>query len=157
MAILDRKTHLEKLLAFERWANERALSALAEAGYPGAGLRWFNHILGAQDTWLGRLMGDPPGAAVWPETPPADTRLKLESLAGGLSEYLASKDSAALDEPITYWTTAGVGYKNTPFEILSHLTMHSHYHRGQIAATIREGGHKPSPTDFILFLRESKV
>jgi uncharacterized damage-inducible protein DinB len=157
VAILDQKTHLEKLLSFERWANERTLAALAEAGYPAAGLRWFNHILGAQDTWLGRLRGDPPGAAVWPETPPEEVAPTMNALAAGLDGYLASKDSASLDKPIIYRTTAGVGYTNTPFEILSHLTMHSHYHRGQIAASIRDGGHKPAATDFILFLRESKA
>lgn len=100
MAILDRKAHLEQLLSFERWANERALASLAEAGYPAAGLRWFNHILGAQDAWLGRLRGNPPGAAVWPETPPAETTPKMYALAGGLADYLASISSAALDEPI---------------------------------------------------------
>ena len=157
MAILDQKTHLERLLSFERWANERTLAALAEAGYPAAGLRWFNHILGAQDTWLGRLRGDPPGAAVWPETPPEEAAPRMESLAGGLGNYLVAMDSAALDEPITYRTTAGVEYTNTPFEILSHLAMHSHYHRGQIAASIRDGGYKPAITDFILYLREREA
>lgn len=157
MAILDRKTHLEHLLNFERWANERALAALTEAGYPAAGLRWFNHILGAQDAWLGRLRDDPPGAAVWPDMSPAETAAKMNTLAKGLADYLASRDSADLDEVIKYRTTAGVEYANTPFEILSHLVMHSHYHRGQIAATIRNGGNVPAPTDFILFLRENKV
>lgn len=157
MAILDRKAHLEQLLSFERWANERALSSLAEAGYPAAGLRWFNHILGAQEAWLGRLRGNPPGAAVWPEIPPAGTASKMYALAAGLADYLASVNSSALDEPTTYRTTAGVEYTNTPFEILSHLTLHSHYHRGQIAAAIRNGGGAPAPTDFILFLRDSKV
>ena len=155
MAILDRKTHLEKMLAFEQWANERSLAALANAGYPAAGLRWFNHILGAQDAWLGRLRGDPPGAAVWPETPPAGTAPAMRALAARLNDYLASTDSASLDQAISYRTTAGVEYRNTPFEILSHLTLHSHYHRGQIAATIRAGGHAPTPTDFILYLRET--
>ena len=157
MATLDRKAHLDQLLSFERWANERALAALAEAGYPAAGLRWFNHILGAQDTWLARLTGEPVGPAVWPEIPPSLTGPKMNALAGGLGDYLASKDSAALDEPIAYRTTAGAEYTNTPFEILSHLAMHSHYHRGQIAAAIRDAGHKPASTDYILYLRESKA
>ena len=51
MPILDRKAHLEPLISFELWANERALASLSEAGYPTAGLRWFNHILGVQGTW----------------------------------------------------------------------------------------------------------
>jgi len=157
MASLDRKTHLEQLLAFERWANERTLAALAEAGYPPAAVRWFNHILGAQDTWLGRLRGDPAGAAVWPETPPSELAAELKDLADGLASYLAGKNSQELDERFAYRTTAGAEYRNTPFEILSHLAMHSHYHRGQISASIRESGHKPAPTDFILFLRESQA
>lgn len=157
MATLDRKAHLDQLLSFECWANERTLASLAEAGYPAAGLRWFNHILGAQDTWLGRLTGEPPGAAVWPEIPPAGIAPKMNALACGLRDYLAFKDSSALNEPTTYRTTAGVEFTNTPFEILSHLAMHSHYHRGQIAATIRDGGHKPASTDYILYLRDSKA
>ena len=156
MPTLDRKSHLEQLLSFERWANDRALASLAEAGYPAAGLRWFNHILGAQDAWLGRLRGEPPGAAVWPEIPPAGTAPRMSALADALADYLASMSSAALDEPITYRTTAGVEYTNTPFEILSHLAFHSHYHRGQIASALRNGGGAPAPTDFILFLRERK-
>lgn len=109
MPILDRKAHLEPLISFELWANERALASLSEAGYPTAGLRWFNHILGVQDTWLGRLRGGPSGAAVWPEIPPAETARKMNALDRGLREFLASRDSAALEEAIAYRTTAGVG------------------------------------------------
>lgn len=155
MATLDQKAHLEILLSFERWANNRTLAALREAGYPAAAVRWFNHILGAQETWLGRLRGDPPGAAVWPDTPPEVIAAKMNALADRLADYLAVTDGHALDTSITYRTTSGDQYRNTPFQILSHLTMHSHYHRGQIAAAIRASGHAPAATDLILYLRES--
>ena len=44
-------------------------------------------------------------------------------------------------------------FRNTPRDILTHLGMHSHYHRGQIAILVRRAGSTPAVTDFIVFRR----
>jgi uncharacterized damage-inducible protein DinB len=37
--------------------------------------------------------------------------------------------------------------------MLTHVTLHGAYHRGQIAASIRAGGDTPTATDYIAFIR----
>jgi uncharacterized damage-inducible protein DinB len=42
----------------------------------------------------------------------------------------------------------------TLLDILTHLPIHSAYHRGQIALLLREKNIKVEPTDFILYTGE---
>lgn len=41
-------------------------------------------------------------------------------------------------------------------QLIQHVVNHSTYHRGQIATLLRQLGHTPPPTDFGLFLYETK-
>jgi uncharacterized damage-inducible protein DinB len=58
-----------------------------------------------------------------------------------------------------------IGYKNSKSEpwtslvrdILTHVFMHSAYHRGQIAADMRQAGQVPAYTDFIHGVRQGLV
>ena len=42
-------------------------------------------------------------------------------------------------------------------DILTHVTMHSAYHRGQIAADVRVAGFTPAYTDFIHAVRTGSL
>jgi uncharacterized damage-inducible protein DinB len=58
-------------------------------------------------------------------------------------------DERRLESGITYRNTKGEPWTNSVGDILMHVTMHSAYHRGQIAAAMRAEGHAPAYTDFI--------
>jgi uncharacterized damage-inducible protein DinB len=42
---------------------------------------------------------------------------------------------------------AGAEFKTPIRDVVTHLVMHSAYHRGQVAAAVKEDGGKPAPTD----------
>jgi uncharacterized damage-inducible protein DinB len=67
--------------------------------------------------------------------------------------YLAAIEESALEREIDYTNQAGKTFCNSPRDILTHLGMHSHYHRGQIALLVRQAGSAPAVTDFIAFCR----
>ena len=55
---------------------------------------------------------------------------------------------------LTYRNTKGVEFKTPIQDVLMHLVLHSAYHRGQVAAAVREAGGKPAATDYVVYLRQ---
>ena len=51
----------------------------------------------------------------------------------------------------SYRNSAGRDFRNTVEEIVTHVTMHGSYHRGQIARIVRASGGDPPYTDYIQF------
>jgi uncharacterized damage-inducible protein DinB len=56
---------------------------------------------------------------------------------------------------ITYRNSAGEEFTSSLEDILTHVAMHGSYHRGQVAAWMRQSGETPTPTDYIAFARGS--
>jgi uncharacterized damage-inducible protein DinB len=52
-------------------------------------------------------------------------------------------------------TSAGAKYRHRYADMFRHLANHSTYHRGQVAAMLRQLGEKPPATDLIRFYREA--
>ena len=57
---------------------------------------------------------------------------------------------------LAYQTTKGIEYRTPVGDVLMHLVLHSSYHRGQVAAAVREAGGKPAVTDYVVYLRLGK-
>jgi uncharacterized damage-inducible protein DinB len=53
---------------------------------------------------------------------------------------------------IEYKNLKGDAFAKPVWEILLHVVNHGTYHRGQIAAMLRQLGHVPPSTDFIYFV-----
>ena len=149
------KERLELLLSFEGWANERAIESLVRANDYTPAVRLFAHILAAQQAWLMRLTGqDSTGFQIWPAAGMDECRKLRPRLQAELEEWLDGTSQADLEHEISYRNQAGREFRNTPLDILTHLTLHSQHHRGQIALELREIGVQPAVTDFIAFRRE---
>jgi len=58
-----------------------------------------------------------------------------------------------LSSIVKYSNFRGDEFKTPAAEILTHVTMHGTYHRGQMATAMRAEGHTPADTDFITFAR----
>jgi uncharacterized damage-inducible protein DinB len=136
------------------WANTRALEALRGVTRPNTQLvELFCHVLAAEHVWHARLVGGSTGYPVWPKLSLDECeRLALEN-HGRLKAYVAGRDAAALQQPVTYTNSAGEAFTSTAAEILTHVAMHGSYHRGQIAWQLRADGEIPRPTDYIAFTR----
>ena len=146
--------NFERMWEFEGWANGRALESIKQLDEPAECLRLFGHILAAQRVWLTRLDGgDSSGVELFPSPTVEQCEAELAAMEAKGQAYLGGADEGALDRQISYTNQTGKSFSNPPRDILTHLGMHSHYHRGQIALLVRQAGATPAVTDFIVFCR----
>lgn len=147
-----------RLFAYEDWANREALASLAAASPPPArSLKFLAHIAGASRLWLGRLRGAERPAAVWPDLELGECRAELEELGRLWTAYLQELTPAGLEETVSYVNSKGEPWTSRVEDILTHVVLHSAYHRGQVAADTRASGHAPAYTDYIHALRQGFV
>ena len=106
-------------------------------------------ISGDQDT--GHTPGD------WAEW----TRDQCEAQGGKLpplwKDYLKGMRAAGLSQQVSYLNSKGETWTNSVGDILTHVLLHSSYHRGQIATELRAAGLEPACTDFIHAVREGLI
>jgi uncharacterized damage-inducible protein DinB len=151
------KGQLERLLRYDTWANRETLTSLELRQPPEKSLKWMAHIIGAEHLWLARLQGQSPSLAVWPDLTVLQCDQRLGDLARCWQSYLDSISNARLGEQIAYTNSKGEAWSSTVEEILTHVTIHSAYHRGQIAADLRAAGLVPAYTDYIHAVRQGFV
>jgi uncharacterized damage-inducible protein DinB len=154
--VSDLKDHFSKLITHLEWADQRVLASLRSASQaPAKALEIYSHILGSEHVWLSRINGDDPRLAVWPKLSLDECeRVAAENVAG-LQKIGGSVTPATLGRAITYRNSAGDQFTSTLEDILTHVTLHGSYHRGQVASLVRSGGDVPLPTDYIFFTRGS--
>jgi uncharacterized damage-inducible protein DinB len=147
--------HFRKLFAYDAWANEQALAALRKAGSPPArSLQIMAHMVAAEYVWLRRLEQRQPPMPVWPELTLDECASHCAELESLWRSYLDTQTPEGLNRVVTYTNTKGEPFTNTPDSILTHVVMHSAYHRGQIATGLGAAGHAAAMTDFILWERQ---
>ncbi len=146
--------NLKSLYAYNTWANRELLSFFRkEPLLPQRSQNLFSHILSAERLWLDRLHGRRQSLAVWPI-------LTIDQM-GSLLEEVASQWVEVLDDdwrlrenlPVSYTNSKGESFQSRPWEILTHVPLHSTYHRGQIATDLRAAGITPPYTDYIHAVR----
>jgi len=148
------KHHFTKLYEHLAWADARVLQSLRAAHTVlKRDLDLYSHILGSEHVWLSRIKGTRARVAVWPSlTLDEAGRLAGENSAA-FNKVVSELTEESRATPITYRNSAGDQFTSTLEDILTHVSLHGAYHRGQIAASIRAAGDVPSPTDYIAFAR----
>ncbi len=152
--------HLQRQFLYDAWANREVLTAIREGGSgpaPARPLQLLAHILSAERLWLERIRRQPQSLPVWPEFNLEQCEAQTNALARLWVEYFAQLSSSALSEKITYKNSKGEAWSSTVQDVLSHVVMHSAYHRGQIASLMRLGGQVPAYTDFIHAVRQGLI
>ncbi len=81
----------------------------------------------------------------------------MEELAELWREYFSQLSPPALSQTIAYKNTKGESWASTVQDVLTHVMMHSAYHRGQIATLMRAAGRAPAYTDFIYAVRQGLI
>ena len=76
-------------------------------------------------------------------------RAGLEDLDRLWTAYLRELTPVRLEETVSYVNSKGEPWTSSVEDILTHVVLHSSYHRGQIAADMRAAGHTPAYTDYI--------
>ena len=160
MSALD---DVRTLFAFNRWANERTLDAVAaltpeQYARPLGGsfpsLRaTLEHMLGAEITWLARWHGEVAGR-VTDFSDCADLaslRARWDATWGEQQRYLDGLTEDALAAPLAFRFRSGVEGASPLVEVLRHVVNHGTYHRGQVATLVRQLGGTPAGTDYITY------
>jgi uncharacterized damage-inducible protein DinB len=160
---------LREQLDYTEWANRRMLQAVAavadddlrrDLGASFPTLRdTVAHMVGAEWVWLQRWTGTSP--ATFPDWLPAASLAQLvEALSAIQAEraaWFASLDEEMLSRPLAFRLFNGNADAQPLQDLLLHVVNHATYHRGQVAAMLRQVGAKPISTDRITFTRERRA
>jgi len=148
--------YLRRQLSYDSWANLETLQAIRAAGGENRrSLQLMSHILAAERVWLERLSQTPQTVPVWPEPQLGWCQSEASELGRLWPEYLAG--IADPSKAISYRNSQGELWTSSVMDVLTHVAMHSAYHRGQIASHMRESGQTPAYTDFIHAIRQGFV
>ena len=147
-----------RLFEYDHWANSETLASLRTL--PGGNekaRKAICHIIGAQKIWLSRFASPaPPSAQPWPDLSLDECSAAIEDLQRRWQGVLEGLTPEKLASDLTYLSLKGTENKTPIQDVLMHLVLHSAYHRGQMAAAVREAGGKPAPTDYTVYLRSGK-
>ncbi len=150
---------LEKLGAFNVWANTTVLNRFAEIAatgqeVPAVALRLFSHVLNAQMIWISRINGVPSPVKVWQEHDLTGCQQLHGQTSETLHQLMVQADETELQRLISYANSLGDKYESAVHDMLTHAVVHASYHRGQVATRLREHGFVPVNSDFITYCRE---
>ena len=147
---------LLKLFKYDYWANQEVLRSVATLNVTTErALKIAGHIIGAQRVWLGRLEA-PDAAAPWPLLSLEEANAAVSGMHHRWNSFLSNLTPERLDEDLVHRNSKGVEFRVPVRDVLMQLVMHSAYHRGQIAAAVREAGGKPAATDYIVYVRQQR-
>jgi uncharacterized damage-inducible protein DinB len=152
---MNQKEYFLRMLAYDRWANRETLDALTKAGVSESKvLRLMAHTLSAGKLWLERLRREPQSMPVWPGSTVEECAALIDSVADGWQTYLSRLSSEDFNEKVEYRNSKGELWSSRVEDVLTHVFLHSAYHRGQIALQMRADGYAPANTDFIHAVRQ---
>jgi len=150
--------YLRKEFAYNAWANQEVLKAIrAAARDDSRSLQLMAHMFAAERVWLDRLRQQPQSVAVWPTTDLRGCESEAAKLSLEWHKYLDLATAGDISLSISYKNSKGELWTSAIADVLTHVVMHSAYHRGQIASHMREVGQTPAYTDFIHGVRQGLV
>ncbi|MEW6730341.1 MAG: DinB family protein [Acidobacteriota bacterium] len=151
--------YLQRMFTYNHWANRESLASLQTAGTNGSpqACQLMAHVIAAEWLWLMRLRSVQTTMAVWPNLSMQECGKEINALVAHWSDYLHSLTPRQLLQEIAYTNSKGESWHNTIQDILTHVLMHSSYHRGQLAIQLRATDQSPAYTDFIHCVRQGFI
>ncbi len=146
---------LQRLARYDAWANRHLADALRDEHHTP--IRLLAHAAESELVWLRRIEGTQPSsrtADFWPDLNADDCRTLVEQAAEALGHFVDVLGAEQLQQHAVYRNSKGVEYRTPIADVLTHILLHSHYHRGQAAAALRALDVDPPWTDFIAFARK---
>jgi uncharacterized damage-inducible protein DinB len=143
---------VHELFEYDRWANERLLSAVTPETFDSV-RETLAHILLAEWLWLQRVKGTSPRSV--PESMNDASfdalRARFDPIGSEWREHVASLTDADLERRVDYVRLEGEAGSRKLAHLLQHVVNHSTYHRGQVSMRLRQAGGVPVETDFLHF------
>jgi uncharacterized damage-inducible protein DinB len=150
--------HLRRQFTYDEWANRKVLTGLSAGPHSTARpMQLLAHILSAERLWLERIQQQPQSFPVWPEFSADECKKQIEELGQLWREFFRRLNPARLDDKVSYKNSKGELWTSSVEDILTHVLLHSAYHRGQIASHVRAIGETPAYTDFIHATRNGLI
>jgi uncharacterized damage-inducible protein DinB len=163
---MSASSQVRRLVAYNRWANERILDTAAELEAPQlqhqlhpsmpALLPTLTHLLGTQMFWLRLWLGE---AFEQPSTPPDLGALRAAFDAN--HDRLASFASTLTDEALAgrrkWWQQWGVDSELDLSGTMLQVMHHSTQHRAEAAVILTALGHSPGDLDLLDYLASSEA
>lgn len=157
---------IRSLFEYNSWANHRTLESCTaldnekftrDLGSSFKSVRdTLAHACDVEWLWLERFHGrshsSMPAASDYPDL--AALRARWEDVERDMNDFIASLTDSDLARSYDFKTTQGAPQSQPGWQMLQHLANHGTYHRGQIAAMLRQLGAKAQGTDMIYFFRE---
>jgi uncharacterized damage-inducible protein DinB len=144
-----------RFFEFDGWANQETLRSLETMmSPPERAVSLIAHIAATQRIWLERARSLPQSVAVWPQWSLRETAKNLPDTLGEWTRLITTDD---LSREFDYTNTKGQQFRNRLSDVALHVALHGVYHRGQIAALVRQQGGTPADTDFIQAVRTGAV
>jgi uncharacterized damage-inducible protein DinB len=155
---MNTREHFLRMFAYDSWANRQCLSALQAARLvSSATIGRMAHILAAEKLWFERLRQESQSLPVWPTATIPECLALADEMASLCRNYLTALQSGDFSEKIEYRNSKGEPWSSRVEDVLTHVLMHSAYHRGQVALEMRAAGLEPAYTDFIHAVRQGFV
>jgi uncharacterized damage-inducible protein DinB len=151
------KDHIIRIYKHVTWADTQILNALQFIDdKPEKPMHLFAHVLFAEKVWLTRLNEmDSSQIQIWPNPGLEDCERLVKENTEGYQAFIEQLTDHDWSRNISYRNTSGVEFKTTIFDILTHVSLHGSYHRGQISSYLRIEGYDPVNTDYITFVRSN--
>ena len=144
------KDHFKTLFEHEYWANTKILATIMTAEQcPAKVIELFSHVIATQRIWLDRINGDTSEVKVWEVF---EKEIMLELLEINFTDIIKTIDNQDINQLITYQSSKGEQYTRTVKQILTHLTLHATYHRGQVVLLLKPHVEVLPSTDYIFFV-----
>ncbi|GAB4028525.1 DinB family protein [Spirosoma koreense] len=148
------KDYLIQLLDYELWANMRVIDALDSVQNPPArAVAVMGHVLAAQHVWYGRMAHESVFVSIWEDIPVSWMSETAERQHRQISSYVSGLTEAELSQPIDYVNAQGTPYRDLLIDLLTHMSHHAAYHRGQVVQLIRPMLSEAPVTDYIVWKR----
>jgi uncharacterized damage-inducible protein DinB len=150
--------HLRRQFAYDAWANQEVLTAIRgnHASAPRS-LQLLAHIVSAELLWLERLQQQPRSQPVWPEWDMEQCEARTAEVGELWRKYLEALGPDDLTKTVSYKNSKGEPWMSSVEDVVTHVLLHSAYHRGQIASFMRGSGDTPAYTDFIHAVRQGLI
>ena len=157
------KNHLLELYRYNDWANTKLLNAVGnleneefiqDLSSSYKSIRdTMVHIIGAEELWLSRWMGEQGRPLLNPDDFPTFISLadRWNNYRNLIDSFLIELIEEDLTKVISYKNLKGISYSLELWKQMLHVTNHTTYHRGQVVTMLRQLKKQPPSLDLIYY------
>jgi len=146
--------YFARLFEYDRWANHKIITAFQQIGEstPQTALDRMSHLIACQRLWIARMRDDGTGPkTIFPSIPLNAIHEDAENVFDLVRRFIDDLPENELFTRFRYTSTDGTKLSSLKYEILTQLSQHGCYHRGQIAVEINPQLDQPIATDWVFY------